>query len=269
MSAPEPAAKRKKVVGSKYSLTEDAPGAKWTRFPIRVRAHRNPLSDNEDYHPTKPSDVDWDAMFPERADKRVEIVDIGCAYGGLLCKLSPLFPDVLMLGIEIRDKVASFAQSRVKRLRSGQVTEGDGVALSNVTHHFRNTWFTQGNAMKYLPNYFEQGQLKRIFFCYPDPHFKKKNVRRRIIQEILLAEYAYVLADGGLLYTVTDVKDLADWMQGHLDSSPLFERLTEAETSADPYINYVKDSSEDAVRTEKQNLSKYFSIHRKKRTPPL
>ena len=30
--------------------------------------------------------------------------------------------------------------------------------------------------MKYMPNYFEKGQLQKLFFLFPDPHFK---VRRR------------------------------------------------------------------------------------------
>ena len=27
--------------------------------------------------------------------------------------------------------------------------------------------------MKYLPNFFRKGQLEKIFFLFPDPHFKK------------------------------------------------------------------------------------------------
>lgn len=45
----------------------------------------------------------------------------------------------------------------------------------------------------------------------------------------LLAEYAYVLRPGGLLYTITDVPDLHTWMTSHLAPFPLFKRLTEDE----------------------------------------
>lgn len=57
--------------------------------------------------------------------------------------------------------------------------------------------------MRYLPNFFEKNQLEKIFFCFPDPHFKAKNHRRRIISDILLTEYAYFLAPNARLYTVT------------------------------------------------------------------
>lgn len=37
--------------------------------------------------------------------KQVEFADVGCGFGGLLVRLSPLYPDKLMLGMELRDKV--------------------------------------------------------------------------------------------------------------------------------------------------------------------
>lgn len=45
----------------------------------------------------------------------------------------------------------------------------------------------------------------------------------------LLAEYAYALRVGGILYTITDVKDLHEWMVKHLEEHPLFERIPDEE----------------------------------------
>ena len=50
-------------------------------------------------------------------------------------------------------------------------------------------------------------QLEKMFFLFPDPHFKKAKHKWRIINETLLAEYAYVLAVGGRVYAVTDVRE--------------------------------------------------------------
>jgi hypothetical protein len=47
-----------------------------------------------------------------------------------------------------------------------------------------------------------------------DPHFKASNHRRRIINTTLITEYAYLLAPGGMLYTITDVEELGNWMVG-------------------------------------------------------
>jgi tRNA (guanine-N7-)-methyltransferase len=39
-----------------------------------------------------------------------------------------------------------------------------------------------------------------MFFLFPDPHFKKAKHKWRIINDTLLAEYAYVLAEGVRLF---------------------------------------------------------------------
>ena len=45
----------------------------------------------------------------------------------------------------------------------------------------------------------------------------------------LLAEYAYVLREGGLVYTISDVKNLHEWMVKHLSEHPLFTRVPDAD----------------------------------------
>ena len=49
--------------------------------------------------------MDWSDLYPERGDREVEFADIGCGYGGLLVQLGPMFPQSLILGMEIRVKV--------------------------------------------------------------------------------------------------------------------------------------------------------------------
>lgn len=76
--------------------------------------------------------------------------------------------------------------------------------------------------MKYLTFYIKQHQLDKIFICFPDPHFKAKNHRRRIISESLLTEYAYFLKENGKLYCITDVEELHNWHMEKLSSHEFF-----------------------------------------------
>jgi tRNA G46 methylase TrmB len=39
-----------------------------------------------------------DSSRPPQLRKRVEVLDIGCGFGGLIMALAPLMPDTLMLG---------------------------------------------------------------------------------------------------------------------------------------------------------------------------
>lgn len=167
--------------------------------------------------------MDWAKYYPEmiksnqQSNPDVEFADIGCGYGGLLITLSSIFPETLMIGMEIRVKVSDYVMDRIAALRSQNIGQYQNVACLRT------------NAMKYLPNYFKKGQLKKMFFLYPDPHFKKSKHKWRIINQSLLAEYAYVLSVGGIVYTVTDVQDLHEWMKKHFLEHPLFQEISEQE----------------------------------------
>ena len=181
----------------------------------RQRAHSNPIADHcLDYPPT-PDDIDWRLFYPKYDDsKQVEFIDVGCGYGGLLVELSPLFPDSLMLGkfienifypmlnflfflgIEIRVKVSDYVIDRVKALRAQNPGQYDNINC------------IRSNAMKYLPDFFRKAQLSKVFFLFPDPHFKKQKHKWRIISPQLLTEYAFFLKLNGLAYFASDVKDL-------------------------------------------------------------
>jgi len=59
-----------------------------------------------------------------------------------------------------------------------------------------------------------------------------------------LAEFGYVLREGGLLYTITDVLELHHWMVEHLDKHPLFRRVPDEELVR--YALFVADRTADA-----------------------
>ena len=100
-------------------------------------------------------------------------------------QLSPIYPETLMLGLEIRVKVADYVRDRIVALRQ---RHADG--------RYGNVACERANAMKYLPNYFRKGQLSKMFILFPDPHFKRTKHKWRVVSPTLLAEYAYVLRVG-------------------------------------------------------------------------
>ncbi|KAL1920918.1 uncharacterized protein VTP21DRAFT_11553 [Calcarisporiella thermophila] len=218
---------------------------------FRQRAHANPFSDHYLEYPPNPKTMDWSKHYPALPDKKVEFADIGCGYGGLLVSLAPLFPETLMLGMEIRVQVEQYVWERIQALRKQQPGSYENVSVMRM------------NAMKFLPNFFEKGQLSKVFFLFPDPHFKKRKHKARIISPTLLAEYAYVMRVGGILYTITDVKDLHEWMVKHLDGHPLFERLTDEECENDPVVPYVRTSTEEGKKVERNKGDKFLACYRR------
>ena len=120
--------------------------------------------------------------------------------------------------------------------------------------------------MKFTPNYFPKQSLSALFFLFPDPHFKARKHKARIISPTLLAEYAYVLKPGGIVYTITDVRDLHEWMKSHLDAFPLFEHVTEDLLRADgkgPILDAVYMSTEEGKKVERNKGEKFLACFRK------
>ncbi|CAO3598773.1 unnamed protein product [Absidia cylindrospora] len=227
---------------------------------FRQRAHANPFSDHNLEYPAHPADMDWTSHYPKYANdktKKIEFADIGCGYGGLMIALAPLFPDTLMMGMEIRSKVQDYVYQRIKALRD---THADLNGYQNVS-------IMRMNAMKFLPNFFEKAQLSKIFFLFPDPHFKQRKHKARIISPTLLAEYAYALKIGGILYTITDVKDLHLWMVKHLDNHPLFERISDAECEQDPVVEHVRTATEEGKKVERNQGDKFLACYRRIEDP--
>ncbi|KAM0945883.1 putative tRNA (guanine(46)-N(7))-methyltransferase [Dioscorea sansibarensis] len=230
----------------------------------RARAHSNPLSDSHFPIPISPSEVDYAQHFPhffpsemcdhDKCDApvpKVRFADIGCGFGGLLVSLSTLFPDVLMIGMELRDKVSEYVKERILALRASNPGQYENISVVRT------------NSMKYIPNYFEKGQLSKMFFLFPDPHFKEKNHRRRVISIQLLDEYAYALEVGGIIYTITDVEELGDWMRTCLENHPLFEAIPEEEVEADPVVKLLTSATEEGQKVARNGGQTFKAIFRR------
>lgn len=259
----------------------------------RMRAHCNPLSEVSMNYPQCPSQVNWslnyglaigndqvlnrkiydntkiypidfkqttNVVIPEATNSildtiKVNILDIGCGYGGLLFNMSPILnKNDLALGLEIRDKVSNYVGERIKAIRSNS----NGDECSNIS-------IIKTNAMKVILNYFYKSQIDRMFFCFADPHFKRYTQRRRIINNYLLQDYGYLLKENGIIYSITDVEDLHNWHVKTLDKSPLYKRIPQDELESDPYLECMKNTDE-ARKVKRDGKQMFYGAWRRVRT---
>lgn len=221
---------------------------------FRSRAHCNPLSHNDSFaYPMSSFEFDWSSIYPNIPEDRrsVSILDIGMGFGGLTVALAEIFPDKLVLGMEIRAKVCEYVRLRIESLRK------------EFPGQYQNAGCYRTNCMRYFANFFLKGQLDKIFICFPDPHFKAKNHRRRIISTILLSEYAYFLRPGGRLYTITDVKELYEWHVAKCDAHPYFNRIDTQEgfLEADPAAQAMANATEESKKVTRMGGQKHVAIY--------
>lgn len=153
--------------------------------------------------------------------------------------------------------MTQFVQEKIWALR-----EQNGGTL------YQNAACIRANTMKFLPNFFKKAQLSKIFICFPDPHFKARKHKARIVSTTLNSEYAYALRPGGIVYTITDVEALHLWMVQHLDAHPSFERVSEEEVQEDECVKVMREETEEGKKVARNQGQKFVALFRRLEDPP-
>ncbi len=191
-----------------------------------MRQHVNPLSSNFKQIERIPS---LSEMF---GDSKLNLhLDIGCAAGEFLFDLALVNTSWNYLGIEIREKLVKNA--RLKVLERG----------------IKNLNFVFGNANNILnddQSKFIIKNLKSISFNFPDPWFKKRHYKRRVIQPEFINILSNSLQKGTLIFIKTDVKDLFDYMDYTISSDFYFQTIDEKD------FNYSESFNPNKVKTNRE-----------------
>jgi len=225
------------------------------RADFRQRAHSNPLSDRNIPYPLSPDDVDWSEFYPILKDKPQEIndhfptiLDIGCGYGGMSFALSTQFQNNLILAFEIRCIVTNYVEKKVQALRSQNMAQ-------NVACQWANT-------MRTLMRYIRPHTIEKMFILFPDPHFKKRKIKWRIISQQLMDEYAYIMKPQGRIYLVTDVRQYFEYAVPILQAHPLFDKIEDFES--DPCVELAKNSTEESQKVTRNGGQKFCAVFQRK-----
>lgn len=172
--------------------------------PVRVRQHVNPLSSK---YQTPVNPPDWQKIY---ADPTKPLhLDIGCAKGRFLLKMATVEPNWNYLGLEIREPLVE------------EANESKGQAqLENLHYLFCNA----NNSLNPILSSLPAGILQRVTIQFPDPWFKNRHAKRRVVQPEMLEVLANYLVSGGVVFVQSDVEAIAVEMRDRLSSSPAFQR---------------------------------------------
>src|SRR5260221_12487764 len=159
---------------------------------VRVHKHVIPLSP---FYRQEPKPVDISAVFA-RPELPLHL-DIGCARGRFLLRMAEVQPDCNYLGVEIREPLVDEAN----RL----ATE---AGLANLYYAFCNAMLWLDKLLAEVP----PGQLQMVTIQFPDPWFKKKHAKRRMVNEEMVTTIVRHLAPDGKIFVQTDIEFLAEEM---------------------------------------------------------
>jgi len=191
-----------------------------------MRQHVNPLSRNFNEIERIPSLIE---MFN---DSKLNLhLDIGSAAGEFLFDLALVNTSWNYLGIEIRERLVKTAKLKVRE------------------RNIKNLYFVFGNANNILND--DQSKLiiknvKSISFNFPDPWFKKRHHKRRIIQPEFLDVLSSSLQKGSLIFIKTDVKDLFDYMDCTISKNLNFKTIDKKD------FNFSESFNPNKVKTNRE-----------------
>ncbi len=132
---------------------------------------------------------DWTARLGARAEG-LEL-EIGSGHGGYALAFARERPGAALVAIEQRRKFAEVARAKAERR---------GLANLLVFH---------GDARLLAPRLFREGSLRAIHVHFPDPWWKRRHHRRRLVDEGMSTLLLRLLRPGGLLDFRTDVERYA------------------------------------------------------------
>ena len=201
-----------------------------------MRQHVNPLSKNFNEIENIPS---LSKMF---SDSNLKLhLDIGCAAGEFLFDLALANTSWNYLGIEIRERLVKNAKLKVRQRE-----------IKNLHFLFGNAY----NILNDVQSKFIFKNLKSISFNFPDPWFKKRHYKRRVVQPNFINILSNSLKKESLIFIKTDVKDLFDYMDNTISGNNNLKKIDKKE------LNYSESFNPNQFKTnrEKYVIDNQFDI---------
>lgn len=125
------------------------------------------------------------------------VLELGCGKGEYTLDLARKYPYKNFIGIDIK---------------GARLWRGAKTALEEHLHHvaFLRT------QIELLPFLFEKDEVEEIWITFPDPQYKYKRTKHRLINPRFLRKYKKILKKDGILHLKTDSEFLFGYTLGLL-----------------------------------------------------
>ena len=203
---------------------------------VRVHQHVNPLAPHFRFasKPLELIEVFANAELPVH-------LDIGCARGRFVLKMAQNDETRNFIGVEIREAL---------------VVEANKIAaahdLKNLHYEFCNATYSLDKLIEKIPSEL----LQTVTIQFPDPWFKKKHAKRRMVNDELAETITNRLGANGVIFVQTDIEFLAEEMFAIFRKN---ENLHEIKITENPFP--VKTERENAV--EEKDLPVFRAMFEK------
>lgn len=131
----------------------------------------------------------WQEIF---ANDHPIHVEVGSGKGAFVSGMAKANPEINYIGIDIQKSVLSYALDKV---------------LATDVPNIKLLWVDGSD----LTDYFEEGEIDRLYLNFSDPWPKKRHEKRRLTYQSFLATYQQILPENGEIHFKTDNRGLFEY----------------------------------------------------------
>ena len=162
----------------------------------------------------------WNPIALFNRDAPLEI-ELGSGKGLFLQTAAHTQPEHNFLGVEVSYKYAKFTAARL-------IKQG---ATNVISVH--------GDGLKLFHEFVPDEALTAVHVYFPDPWWKARHRRRRVLNEAFLADVVRTLKPSGMLHFWTDVKEYFDsTLELIAEHTPLVGPIEVPERPAEHHLDY-------------------------------
>ena len=155
-------------------------------------------------------------------------LEVGMGMGSFIRQHSLLNPGISYLGFEINTTVLYKAMKRYEAELE--------AAGREVKPEASNLRFIRSDA-RFLGDYFDRGEVDRIYLNFSDPWPKDKNANKRLTSPVFLKLYDRILRQDGVIEFKTDNRGLFDYSTETLPANGWTIRQITYDLHHDPEMN--------------------------------
>ena len=119
-------------------------------------------------------------------------VEVGSGKGAFVSGMAKANPEINYIGIDIQKSVLSYSLDKV---------------LATDVSNIKLLWVDGSD----LTDYFEEGEIDRLYLNFSDPWPKKRHEKRRLTYQSFLATYQQILPENGEIHFKTDNRGLFEY----------------------------------------------------------
>ena len=188
-------------------------------------------------------DLNLPDLFPEEAGGGPLELDVGFGRGASLFSRAEAAPESRIIGIEIKSKWAFKVEERLRKY---------GLDRARAF---------AGDAREILHRSGPDGCLDVVFLHFPDPWWKRRHDKRRVLNDAFTDDIVRLLRPGGVFYVQTDVEDRGAMFRDLLRDHGAFDLEGEDGFVAD---NPYGARSNREIRAEEDGLPVFRIVARRR-----